>query len=1764
MNLRSETRGAALIIAILILAILLVVVLTFFNASRYDVKIAQNVRNQTQADLLAEGGTAIAIAFLNHDLRAHSTYTSLDHAWKTYFNGAAFAGKPWTWKEFDGVPIPTVDRDGGTPMNGVVEIDLSRPGVFDQGDALYVPRVDLDGDPLVAHLNPWADYTFFANQYPFAVVMDPYNIGQTTGFQISPVAQVLRTAPFNLTGDRLDAPLLPDEQIHTWADVDNDGDGLRDSIYIPMPMDRYFGMDGRNAGRPGDPDDGIDNDLDGVIDEPGERAIFVYWGGNDGLDNNRDGVIDDTKEQRLYLTAPIVVDYTGDGVPDPVVLQNITYVIPASANTPPSGPLTWPQLDATPGSPDIDRLDNDYDLVVNDFRTYAYRYNPNGDPRLPALNRWIAPQDWHDPAIAPEFLDRDLLQHALNVHEEHFRRSYNEINVPRYIPGITDPNIHITASGEPVCELVGRIAVLITDEASKVNINTAGGLAYNPVWTLPATSPPEPVVMRALWDGASVHEYDLRVLPGLLDSTGTFQNIGVGKANFLWNYLMGAGPHLDNLPVTTGQGIGFAMTWDPAAVAPASRLEPQAMSAFNAPYAYDVSLPGYGLADDNGNALFLAMNGVDDDGDGFIDEGVNPAYPLLLGQFEGIDEPQEFQLFRPRRNLIAESDGSPTSPLDNNHNEIPNEIGELGDRVYRSPDMSKVVNSIRMSDFEEGLRTTTTVSSNDTNFRSQFVAIDPSTGQALPRIPELSGLKLDYNVASAPQIANALRVDYGYPASIVPSAANNPAYNFAAGLRRESAAIDLPFGTAILAGNVPNPWPADPELRAGQLAVNIQDSRDRNSGRATVTTTSDDPWYADLSGINRAINYTVAGIEKIRINEIMVRPVRRVEAEMLVHPEFGGNPAPYALVDAPTQFDPNPYYLLPSTGALFNVYNDPRLVAPDLAKLTALNHNGLQFHMVSRFALPPQPETDPDATTTGWAVPWGVPGRHLGAESTVRTALNSVTVPGVGVVPNIAEFRFGPSPQLPPGRYYLTMNGHWNEIDETTGDVVQRPLQPGDLLFLVKRGVAGDGIIDDLPTIPAGNPPVVPSAGVNPQGWVFLPGSVDVFVDPGTGLVDPYRAEYAYTVEIPPYDAPALQQYLYVAVWRNNPSIGLDELVINFFDFSQEPDHEWVELVNIDKQDPEMPLDQQSVDVSGWTVVVGDRFMRDVTGSLVPQQSVLEIPAGTVIPPGGRIILGVNKSDPSEKVLDAAQDGIIFRNGIALTRGGTNDLAAFNALFPFNFYALKPLGGFNYVTAVPEVDPAQVNALLPGAGPFEYVFSRALDTDFLDVTGNNLEDPGSLEFLVPTSARPVVDFDPFPAVPPVPENKAFDRVVEAAGAVQHVSGVDSVQALGDLLFRGGLFPNYPEHDLLDNDGDSTASGILADLVDNDGDGIIDEVFNATTGQFEGIGPDGPGAVDPDGRPEGIDEGRWEAASRVTHAPGSYMAQPRPNPTTGGIIEPGVQRYTFADAEAEQQTVLNFNDPAYTPGSAENVTVAPYVGAPADPPDWKAFAERRWYPGDCVPVSLYAGAPFVSPLVDRVTYTEQDVINRAVDDVITCPYRTAAGLPNTLDLRYPSMWPADNMVMDFYRTLERKHPQYTGDLRGVSNRWQATDGDYDDWSPSTTRWQYIVNDDLTLNPAGSVIDRLAAADGYYNLYANALSGSPLKMNLAERILENADNAFIQLRQPGDLIPDIQFAFRETRVRDRNYTSPGDLTRLPHMQWAVQTQATPVNDPTGRRP
>jgi len=275
---------------------------------------------------------------------------------------------------------------------------------------------------------------------------------------------------------------------------------------------------------------------------------------------------------------------------------------------------------------------------------------------------------------------------------------------------------------------------------------------------------------------------------------------------------------------------------------------------------------------------------------------------------------------------------------------------------------------------------------------------------------------------------------------------------------------------------------------------------------------------------------------------------------------------------------------------------------------------------------------------------------------------------------------------------------------------------------------------------------------------------------------------------------------------------------------------------------------------------------------------------------------------------------------------------------------------------------------------------------------------------------------------------------------------------------------------------------------------------------------------------------------------------------------------------------------YGQDPGELTAAAPYVGSDLDPPAWKAFVQRRWYPGDNVIVSLYEGPASAGHVADRATYNENDIVNRTVDDVRACPYwadvnadgafdAAAGDVWHGLNPAYPTLWQENHMGLDFYKSLERKHPLYHGDRFGTSNRWQATDGNYDDWSESLVPWERLVHKEVW--PYGLMTSFEEGIDGptahryrfdgaqpaVERLFRHAMQGSPLRMNTAARYLENPQlpDGSYQLPQSPEFplpwfnelasTPNPGWGLRKALVRDANFASPGDLMRVPRMSFEL---------------
>jgi hypothetical protein len=2120
-SVHASRAGAALIVVIAIMTILLAIGLTFFAVSRIEVRTATNVSNTVRTELLGDAAVAIAVAALNQDLIDNPTTTSLDHPWRSIFSGAWAAGKPWAWKNpasgglAKGQPIQ-VDMNDFVFLNALFEDGTTEP--LYQGPRtrswLYIPRVEFDqsnpNQPVLVlydesvklqlsataprgSLTGDGDTTFYTFA-PYAGVSHPRDILQYRIYNFT-MNDNLASASDRLVGpgdipfvtssfygtasDRSGNPLgnafgfirsgddadllnYPIEQVAMFSDVDNNSDGHNDSIWLPLQEDEFFPADGIDNDLDGlldeTQDNGIDEDADGLIDqivnissvtsdpdEGIEGAPFVYHGLGpfvegrrigDGLDNDGNGVVDDIPgEDKYFLTSPlpgieVYVDLDGDGqaydlvplfpgdpefntsLPQPQTAP-LRMRLPERVNVLVTNPVTGDRTVITLGAEDVDVLDNDYDLLANDFATYAYvgpnpgfvapftfnnftynaatgwsrntplpgtnsrgstqeerslytawLYEDNGDPA-----RWQHPGNWVD-------ADKDL-------YAGQRKRGFNDINRALTFGISGDPNalgrfvqqgwiqnllspddqtilnaaVRITHSGEPVCKLIGRAAVQIADVSGSVNVNTAGAMSYRPDYDLNAFPPTGPLQIASK-TGATTGEYDLRMVPQL----------GISRIAKLWGLRTGA----DGSPILPVTDQDLADGW----------IDPVNPGNFG----YDISLPGYGRIDDNLDALLLGTNGIDDDGDGLIDEGTrvpgpnDPDYPLLplylaqLGVLEGTDEPGELQRFNPLRNLVAESNvDASDAPLDDDGDGFANEIGELGDRMLLSR------NEVQQAFVNEA------VVRND-GPRLANVLTTHSTDRSVAFIETEDGLKtlrkVDYALATPQQIAEALII-HGGQEGVTRRTGNFGRFdvrNFSDGLRQS----EVHLRSTIQAGGEPTPlvdiWgsndiprqrylssgfggilfarmgdpeffadplipgsddiPVDPILRSMQIAVNLVDARDRDYTRATLTLDEeadnlfapaderlslsrletrydeeiggirpdlkiDDRWWADLvtSGTpdperpgvldvdERYISYTTTGTEAVRINELMVRPVRRVEvesqrvrtgftapgelsarvgsllpldspsklweAEQIIEEIFN---APEVFLGGSTLFDPSPYSSRRDPATLEVVRGMPQF---DVGVSTLAENLG---------GVPPASS----------AAAWTTQGASLGEFAVVNTAARYIeTVNSDNPVPNVIQFKFRSTDGLPSGRYYLTINTGapgFNKLidpasleysikytqsqielsDESVTSLVPDILTDVQNVLTAAAVLNGDDTDDDFNlvedyfeafwapvqdgyfgrTTGYQKPSLAPLDQTSASGCLFLPGqpetpllrelpgvlgldvlnpnALSYFTDGlgrSFGIAPSAPVSSTFTVEVPPAPTPdgineTTATYLELCIALRIPPAPDDStgplpepLNINFFEFSQEPDHEYVELVNIS---------DEVVDISGWELEIGpprDRVLND------PFRETFRVPDGTFIGPEGMVLLTTAKFDffespptdilsPEVSLYDAPQLlgmsaplELLDFNGIGLARGYLQDDLANFALPSFDEGALlnvtvppfsgpaipnpagrpHPLeGGFLSTASTTAPMPYEPtgsvfdrSALLPGreVGSRIYTFGwdlvdydgdgltwrlsdETLSNDFdnsqlrwirddnRDVNGDGLitigtdvtltENAVNSSFVLAFDTEPQSGTNPYVGV----TAKAWDRIIQLDGVLR--SNTNDVAALAQLLSRGGMLPNYPEQDDIDNDGDTTI--LTSDGVNNNQDplGLIDEPT------------------------EGIDEGRLVAAGsygagtlrvsfiRDAAAYGlirqAFIDNPADplnsvsNSTLEGIGYAGLLANLIAAGMASAidgipEAVLasyglqGFSGGALTYGgglafdasllASLDENYAPYLGSDADPPDWKAFVERRWYPGDNVVVTLYEGRAVDDRIADRVTYSQADVENRTIDDIQESPY--GEYLHSTL---YPTWWVPNHMGLDFYKSLERKSPYMMGDRHGTSNRWEATDGNYDDWAQSPSyflnRAVYpYVNSDL--DRAHLPVLDIAALDRYSTnafpasggrqyaalLFDHAMDGSPLRHNLTYRVMTN---------------------------------------------------------------
>ena len=2250
---RKGRRGAALVIVIAIMTILLAIALTYFTVARQESRVATNVSNQVRGDLLSDAAIAIAVAQLNQDVLRHPGATSLDHAWRATFNGAWLQGKTWALqRDVNGNPIPL--EAGGIPsinLNTMPDIEFSdgwREALY-RGPRtrqwLYIPRAEgavhfiyarygtyalydaADGDELNVNTTDLSMTDSYGQRFvPLAFTSDGAvdRSGTYPGYYAPFV-----TSAIHSTVDGGAAAGYPAEQVAAWTDVDNDGDGLPDSMWIPIPIDAILTLDHYADLW------GIDNDLDGLVggfdvydttnfisepdgedDDPNEAGPFVYWGGADGLDNDGDGLVDqgDTAQTSpnatveydarfgdpalipstlptdgtnfgFFLTAPlpglrIPIDADGDGTPgnedlnadgyDDQMVVRVPRNIFVNFISRSGGHYVTLRMTADY----VDTIDNDYDLIANDYFTYAYL-----DTEVSSVPRFA----YSDIAIGaaeegrPYVIEREdlYIESESQPQIDHLtRQEYNAL-INGYRAGI-----RITHSGEPVCELAGRAAVLINDEASKVNINSAGGHEfYDDAIRYPNNlfssgtdfaAVVDNVIQRSLADGAGTYEYDTRTLPG----------VGTQGAQNLWAVLMGA-------PDTDPTNFDNALL---------------------APYRWDAFLPGYGRADDNGNAFLACFNGRDDDGDGLVDEGLylppltfwtyayvndsadfqsldtdeqnavrNAAllelnetkfvqYFNRLGLFEGVDEPGELQRFRPVRNLLAENDhegDNPDNPaLDNDADGVANEFGEMGDRQFQNREQLAAAYQLGTAGVDRLLPYVTTHS---TDRNVAYVETDVG----------LSAInRLDLNHAPAQQIAASLMIEGEFtpitergvsrPGTSVTS--NTETLEFAQGLRQgDMNLVTPPVGNDLpdLGGGFLHAYdadadvvyptsvvlPADPQLQVMQMAVDMVDARDSGYGRTTLTTEradlladdvpltgsipapwplpsdlnmreaipeeelmpleevqeyikktleigaadsgekrleSTDDWWAsfttheetDSDGAlvdvheERHISYTTTGAEAIRINELMVRPVRRVEAEMQagtdtmldpapailgidgVLPEFklakrsyneadgyaihgltpldqtvepwtlyttlttavlgnqsgvakpvetgggtsgfvyevcedvacavksavtipeavqflfvetGGLPAGRYYLTADVLVDgaaPEPpgasatEYVPPLQYSIKYVYKNPDLVAQtdwesDIIDDLALLINEVNTTNTVGYLSEDGLDTGAagvirDFGQTNWQYPplthiasrYGeTPGRvFLDGTPKANPSLDLSTDPTLKSPPSrgyFSEFPFavsfaldatqvadgtGQAGAVAEGRVWLEDRFFADVLVNSTGaagtdglddlyfDTLVVELDPGTVTnpsaFELRIGAAGvvgvqlytpvtpvpeDALAFDLSAL--ADPVSAVNAILDGLLYVRIGGSVGTVrgqVYENAAAAAPHRP--THTVTVPPADSGYV---LCVGIVNPEPA---RELVVNFFEFSQEPDHEYVELVNVS---------DEPVNVSGWELEIGIPDRPGVQPD--PFKSLWEVPGKTVVAPHGMLLLSFDgnrdgtadsKFDRYRAPLGQANVNKFNVNGIGLAAGGqyggdsvTNfvditditvppvyDVSpAFDSTQIFSGpgvlgledwvgtgmlydptgsvfarpYAENTTTGYNYYRdyvdsngdGLSSAHYAIVNraGLLDAGNPNLNILKRELEAlDAIDSDGAAIED----DYLATVGANTSSGSKPWDRIVALRcKRLELDPNVSPWGAGAEgrtLYQVEDVDAVARMVLRGGVLPNYPEHDGIDNDGDASyyttdglrVRGVLAkDMVDNDLDGLIDEDSIQTFAPI--ITTENPLLC------EGVDEGarlfwrKWGAGSyepgvlpirfyddRNTHVdrlyeldrtdlsvtPATAVLQDWLNSSGDpnailpyGVYDTGDGSYAYgvqvipayAGSDASIRT-LGFNPEGadYSLWGLDEPEIAPYLGSDVDPLDWKVFAERRWYPGDNVIVTLYEGPASAGSVADRVTYRELDVTNRTVDDIVPNPYYEdldgeagfESGTDNWLGLNvyYPSLWAPDQMGLDFYRALERKHPLYNGDRFGTENRWQATDGNYDDWADSLSWFEnWLVVDDST-----SPWTRITRADSddpsipfttarlgettdlgkRYNsrLFGHAMYGSPLRMNTAQRLSENPPDLFKALdidldlgysdpafnRRRNDQFPGLEdnldWSHAKAAIRNRPFESAGELMELPH--------------------
>ena len=1862
--MRKPDTGAALVLAIGIIAILLAIGFTFYFVTKGESYTSELSLRQAQADQLLRGALNIGMSVLNNDLNQHPYASSNDHAWRSFFNGAWIAGKPWALRNTGAgrgyfTLRSSMQWKGSIPHIDIARIWMNYPNLqgfmlslsperrflyvrFADGysemlyngprsrEWLFYPRLEGFNAPILydsnaelivpgANLSSWVAvpqkddsnflyYRFNVNAETFNDITREGDIPKSSAPFLLPTMYGTVRNPdgtpvftgFDKNGNSYStSSLYTPEWVNAWADVDLDTDGYKDAVWMPMAGDKIFsGIVKDSAGEEHENhNDGLDNNLNGLVDETPDNGIneeegsffrlneklpkgysdptdkkyeedetvdpeevfevgaFVYWGGDDGLDNNCDGVADDSAEQKVFFTAPlpglrIKVDWNADGIIDrndmvPDENGNMVYlevIMPSSIEVvhyTPAGQMRY-----TLTSDDVDCLDNDYDLLVNNFETYAY-IGPNsiqdffvirepedmGTIELPGppfvlsgfvssgpyqgvpiydrtkknqediqdydyqediqdydyeFAKFAMPGNWNPKDIAKFSAVRE----ASFIEINHFKDSEGNSFLPgvqiypirgTYRDGIAGvnrslnytrliPYIHITHTGEPVCDLVGRMAIYIEDESKKVNLNIAGGhfpIDFN-------FSNPNPLLAGKLRRTYFIPGISSQWLIGYGLETRFLPDMGVIRARKLWNLLTGApGGQIDSSQSNYILNINS-----------------------NALY-YDVAFPGYGVVDDNANAFLLFTNGLDDDGDGVIDNGVND----MLGILEGIDEPGEFQYILPYLNKLAERDR-----IDNNANNNIDESGELGDRIISTLDQIGELSDYGEPGSKSFEKIKPTITTMGLSKNSQIRKFGTSLRGINP---------VNINYAPPQQMASVLFLSEKPVSSINTISWRMPmaedAYHFAEGLRSYEYEWDTWFGVdreevgflfyfddgtndpiSAINSTTNYVFPVDAVLKTMQLAVNLTDLRDTDTAQTRLTTEKvpdpltavekqvylpsqninslspyekkyntpnfplreieqyvkntlgefnmdwiiNDYWWAErvFNGVNsdetpmrdlRSISYTVAGVESIRITELMVRPVRRMESEVPVYQN------------------------------LYNFYRS--------------NYSpGIPLFLTDLEPLSNRFVGDPSN-------PWNLSNNNvLGKGNTYLTNLTyfkyRTTIPPQEVdVPNVVEFRIRATNALPAGRYYLILNTH-DILGEPTLErgsgkrlkyaIKYCPINVNNPTDTADDTLVEPSIIDDVFADPliVNNDAVFQRVqdswiGVNARGettgMVFLPGQLEseTLIPPDyywmDGIFPEEQPVYGktFTITVPPY-TPANGQVddyvLCIAFWLEQ-TVNNESISLNFFDFSQEPDHEYIEITNIS---------DHPIDLTGYTLEIG--IPRDDAGVRTDPYKVTakigdanDVNNRYIIAPQGRLLLTFDSSsdlvgDKFDHYRDPnlAPASIIKRNGI-----GLSGIIPTSPVPP----ELEPL--VNITT--PFIALSDTNNIFQR----EYI-GNSLEEDFTDYNGdgnpgdnpadNDIQStPNDVNFNISGPRKPWDRIVPLYSVEfPLIDGENTER--------RKTEQITTLNDLARLVLQGGFLPNDPEHDGYDNDGDGgyvTATNdyklgtLEKDGVDNNLNGVIDDrptnfmnphnIFNILFN-------------------EGVDEGRVEPGTTYTNGRlfgyGSYEQGMLPvfhlkdMATFGGNVE-----VDFITDPYDQIQPINVTTGFNYIGNPNQIE--PYFGTDNDPPQWKYFVERRWNPGDCVVVLIYDE---IGNRVDGVSYNEQDVTNRCIDDILPAPNNNMQ-----LNTDFSSWWIPDCMLWDFYRSLNRKHPELSGDRFGLSNRWEATDGFYDDWEESTHYLEQLV-------------------------------------------------------------------------------------------------------------